>query len=85
MAELKQTKAQLLDALRRSQIQIAVLQEEVAAKREVEATLQTKETELVKIREALAEETKKIAESEKKLSLQQAEYHTFLDHSDEGI
>src|ERR1044072_113462 len=85
MADSKMSKAQLKDALRASQNQLAALQADVLAKSEAEAPLKITEEALSEIREALAEETAKLQETGKKLTAQQAQYKAFLEHSAEGI
>jgi PAS domain S-box-containing protein len=85
MADPKLSKAQLIDALRASQSQLAALQAEVLAKSEAEANLQIIEAELAKTREALAIESDRFKETEKRLKNQQTQYEAFLEHSAEGI
>src|SRR5215208_5568408 len=85
MADSKLTKAQLLDALRASQSQIAALEADVSAKREVETALKTRTEELAKIREALAEASQKLKATENQLTNHEAKYNAFLEHSAEGI
>ncbi len=85
MADSKLTKAQLLDALRASQNQIAALQADVSAKREVETALKAIEEELAESRESLAEASQKLTATENLLKNHEAKYNAYLEHSAEGI
>jgi PAS domain S-box-containing protein len=82
MADSKLSKAQLMDALRSSQTQIAALQAEVSAQA---MELKTVADELIKTQDSFVKETAKLQESEKQLHDQQAQYQAFLDHSVEGV
>ncbi len=82
MTDAKLSKAQLIDALRASQAQVAALKAAVSAS---ETALKTKEEEVAKIGAALSEELRQRQTIEQTLSRQEEKYEAFLEHSAEGI